>query len=60
MRKNIIMNIPLSAFDVQIVKSSKNWYLKYNTTTDKSEKIVIDRPCDIEMLCKNNTSCMWQ
>ena len=52
--KTMIVNIPLPAFDIQIVKSNHNWYLKYNTSKNKIEKIVIDKPCDIEMICMNN------
>lgn len=54
MDKTRKINIPLSAFDVQIVRSSNNWYLKYNISQDEVQKIMIGNPCDIENISKHD------
>lgn len=54
MDKTRKINIPLFAFDIQILKSSKNWYLKYNISQDEVQKIVIGKPCDIENISKDD------
>lgn len=58
MDKTIKINIPLSAFDIQILKSSKNWYLKYNINQDEVQKIMIGKPCDIENISKDDKHCV--
>lgn len=52
MDKSRKINIPLSAFDIQIEKIGKNWYLTYNISHDEVQKIVIGKPCDIENISK--------
>lgn len=54
MDKTRKINIPLSAFDIQILKSSKNWYLKYNISQDEVEKILIGKPCYISTISKDD------
>lgn len=54
MDKTRKINIPLSAFDVQIVRSSNNWYLKYNVSHDEVEEIMIGKPCDIKNISKHD------
>ena len=56
--KKIIVNIPESASDVQVIKS-RYWYLRYNTSAETTEKIMIDNPCEIINISKNdNKKCV--
>lgn len=51
---NEIINIPISAFNLQIIKSKKRWVLEYSISEDRSVQIVINKPCDIERIYKEN------
>ena len=56
MDKTRKINIPLSAFDIQIVKNHNNWYLKYKINKDEVKKIMIDKPCDIDSISNNGNN----
>lgn len=47
MNEKKIINIPLSAYGLQIVKSSKNWTFEYNLSEDRAVQIIVNKPCDI-------------
>lgn len=54
MNEKKIITIPLSAFDLQIVKSSKNWTFEYNLSEDRAVQIVVNKPCDIARIYKES------
>lgn len=46
MKKKII-NIPLSAFNLQIVKNKNEWVFEYSLTDDRAVQLTVNKPCEI-------------